>query len=227
MENATKALLIAAAILITIVIIAIGVLLLGNSSDVSEQADKVGTSLSTSAEEAVIGMQGGVYLSKEKLLELLRNIGYETHYTTNEGKFADNVFVRGYLFKGYVIKEGEKYSWYNERGEKVIHQEGKDLIETWIPEMLDSGQIKIIKNPGKSDSVLGECKKYRDSIQVFKEKWEEYKKQADVDYPTVRPFGRFSFLDNDYNQGKDSITNVVYLYGIEWQDTKNPPRISN
>ena len=46
MENATKALLIAAAVLVVIVVIALGVRLLGAGADVSDQADAVSTELS-------------------------------------------------------------------------------------------------------------------------------------------------------------------------------------
>ena len=48
MENATKALLIAAAVLIAIVLIALGVNLLGSAKDTSGQAQQVGEQLQTS-----------------------------------------------------------------------------------------------------------------------------------------------------------------------------------
>ena len=48
MENATKALLIAAAVLIAIVLIALGVNLLGAAGDTSDEAGKVANQLQTS-----------------------------------------------------------------------------------------------------------------------------------------------------------------------------------
>ena len=47
MENATKALLIAAAVLVVIVIIALGVRLLGSAQDTSGKADDVSNALNT------------------------------------------------------------------------------------------------------------------------------------------------------------------------------------
>ena len=56
MENATKALLIAAAVLIAIVLVALGVRLLNSSGDTSEQADKVANQLQESAGTAANGV---------------------------------------------------------------------------------------------------------------------------------------------------------------------------
>lgn len=53
MENATKALLIAATILIAIVLIALGVLLVKNVNNSSEQAEKVSNSLSNATNNAM------------------------------------------------------------------------------------------------------------------------------------------------------------------------------
>ena len=58
MENATKALLIAAAVLIVIVIIALGVRLLSAGGDSSEKASQVSQSLTSSTDDAITDMQG-------------------------------------------------------------------------------------------------------------------------------------------------------------------------
>ncbi len=55
MENATKALLIAAAVLIVIVIIALGVRLLNTASDTSGQADEVSNQI-----DQTINVQKGI-----------------------------------------------------------------------------------------------------------------------------------------------------------------------
>lgn len=58
MENATKALLIAAAVLIAIVLIALGVRLLSTAGDTGEQADAVGEGLKTSVETQTENLTG-------------------------------------------------------------------------------------------------------------------------------------------------------------------------
>lgn len=52
MENATKALLIAAAVLIAIVLIALGVRLLNSAGDSSSQAENVSNQISTTTNQA-------------------------------------------------------------------------------------------------------------------------------------------------------------------------------
>ena len=60
MENATKALLIAAAVLIAIVLIALGVNLLNAGGDTSEQAGTVGNSLSTQINSVASDLSGSI-----------------------------------------------------------------------------------------------------------------------------------------------------------------------
>lgn len=60
MENATKALLIAAAVLIAIVLIALGVRLLGSSNDASGQAKNTAGAISNSTNSAVKDVTGAL-----------------------------------------------------------------------------------------------------------------------------------------------------------------------
>lgn len=60
MENATKALLIAAAVLIAIVLIALGVRLLGSSNDASGQAKNTAGAISNSTNSAVEDVTGAL-----------------------------------------------------------------------------------------------------------------------------------------------------------------------
>jgi len=60
MENATKALLIAAAVLVVIVIIALGVRLLGAAGDSSTQAKEVSETLTTTTEKAATEISTGL-----------------------------------------------------------------------------------------------------------------------------------------------------------------------
>lgn len=56
MENATKALLIAAAVLIAIVLIALGVRLLNSAGDSSDKAQDVANQMDASADSAIDSM---------------------------------------------------------------------------------------------------------------------------------------------------------------------------
>jgi len=63
MENATKALLIAAAVLIAIVLVALGVSLLGSSGDSADDAEAVANELQAGTETAkndVLNILGGL-----------------------------------------------------------------------------------------------------------------------------------------------------------------------
>ena len=60
MENATKALLIAAAVLVVIVIIALGVRLLGTAGDSSGKAQEVSNSLDSSTNAAITDITGSL-----------------------------------------------------------------------------------------------------------------------------------------------------------------------
>lgn len=204
MENATKALLIAAAVLITIVLVAVGVLLIGNTSDVSDQADKAGNSISTVTEEAVIDMQGGVYLSSDEFKKFIDDFGYPQY--KDERIYASSVLVSGYLFKGYARKVGDKqYSWYNEKSVEVTMPKGKDLVDKWIPEQLKNGQIKAFKNPGNAKKTINEYKTYKNSIEELK----------DIN---KLPCILFCFLDENGDTaavtGKE-VTKVVYVVGAQ------------
>jgi len=60
MENATKALLIAAAVLIAIVLIALGVNLLNSGNDTSGQAENVANQISNTIDKQVSAIASGL-----------------------------------------------------------------------------------------------------------------------------------------------------------------------
>lgn len=60
MENATKALLIAAAVLIAIILIGLGVGILSSSNDSSKQAGQTANAMSNSADVAVNNVKDGL-----------------------------------------------------------------------------------------------------------------------------------------------------------------------
>lgn len=204
MENATKGLLIAAAVLVTIVIIALGVLLLGNSSDISEDAETVGNSVSLATEEAVIEIQGGVYLSKTQFENLVEKMGHSSQtlpdlYNKN---YAKSFLVTGYLFKGKVVSG---YKWFNEKGEEVNVKTGEELLKKWIPEQLKNGHIKALKNPGNIKRIGQEYKNYKNSRPEFNGK------------STASFMLCNCFDENDkFVQNNDSatVTRVIYILAI-------------
>lgn len=65
MENTTKALLIAASVLIVIVLIATGVLIIKNVKNTKEDIDKTGNSLTFATDSAVRDVQKN-YITKEE-----------------------------------------------------------------------------------------------------------------------------------------------------------------
>lgn len=75
MENATKALLIAASVLIVIVLIALGVSLLGSVGDTTDQAEKVGHQLENGIEGEADKLLGSMTntMSFAEIKEFLKN----------------------------------------------------------------------------------------------------------------------------------------------------------
>lgn len=88
MENATKALLIAAAVLIVIVIIALGVALLNPGSDMKGQAEAVGESTSVQAFNA----QFSPYLGNKKNASTARTLISVVKASNNHN--VDKVLVK-------------------------------------------------------------------------------------------------------------------------------------
>ena len=60
MENASKALLIAAAVLIVILLIAFGMRIFNGTTDVQSQADAVGTAITEKSQEAGEAAKGAI-----------------------------------------------------------------------------------------------------------------------------------------------------------------------
>ena len=114
MENATKALLIAASVLIVIVLIAVGVLLLGKTSDTSEQAGQVGNSLSLATDSAADDIFGGRIVQTEELKKLFID-KFEMVDMFNGMTFGPTVKVSAYFFQGYY----KDPTWFSTDG-KII-----------------------------------------------------------------------------------------------------------
>lgn len=110
MENATKALLIVAAVLIAVVLVAAGVLLIKNISGISKQADEVQNSLSLSTDSAIRDYQKN-YVTKEEFNKFVEYFQKENRTSNgfkdiikNEQnvKLRNQIQIIGYLYTGDV-----------------------------------------------------------------------------------------------------------------------------
>ena len=90
MENASKALIIAAAVLITIILVSLGMLLISNVSGQSEEAKKVGDAISSAMGEAVLK------LSTSRLADVGK-VGEPVNYHFDE-RSVSNIEGDNYIF---------------------------------------------------------------------------------------------------------------------------------
>lgn len=97
MENASKALLIAGAVLIAIVIIASAIAILGNGANSGKDAEKIGGEISSSTQEATEQIQAG--------LSTLQN-GNKEEIKITAIKFKNNEYT---TIPDYDYKNGEIY----------------------------------------------------------------------------------------------------------------------
>ena len=101
MENATKALLIAAAVLIAIVLIALGVNLIKAGGNTSGKAGEVGTALKEQTEntsqtavgkiEGLLGDETSGVIDKKTVEDLLDSLEFKEEVTFNNGSNLDNI----------------------------------------------------------------------------------------------------------------------------------------
>ncbi len=101
MENATKALLIAASVLIAIVIIALGIMLLRGSGDSTKQATEVGEQISDSSNKVIKGLQGYKQVNTENF-----KTNFGSDVITNEintHNVRKNIWIKGYMYKKYDV----------------------------------------------------------------------------------------------------------------------------
>lgn len=161
MENATKALLVAAVALITIVLISIGVLLIKNVSGIKKQTEQVSETLGSETGEAAtdaIGVLGRTTITKEEFNDFAEKIGSQDFYTEdflnairdNDNRFKNQIEFEGYVFYGdrnewYSIVSGINYLDRFKRGAKVI--------ESIIPEQVKNGKLFPINEPYEKKSI--------------------------------------------------------------------------
>lgn len=161
MENATKALLIAASVLIVIVLIAVGVLLIGNASDTSDQAKQVGNSIGLAAGNASSDAIGGLkstIISKKKFNSFINDFS-DKYKTSNQlvdailndqnKKLSNQIQIVGYIYQDkYQTLDSEKTPELKELLKKFDsknQQNNKEIfdyeINVWMPKLLQAGKL--------------------------------------------------------------------------------------
>lgn len=188
MENATKALLIAAAVLVSIVLIAMGIVLLRSSSGVSEDVDEVGTAISIGAKDARRSMFKGEHYSKENIHatsapedvavaptgHLFADLGfYEGELPTDmfggarelndSDYYEEDVLVNGYVLNGWK----QANTWYDLNGEVImtIPAEGEtadfvqNMKDKWIPQQLKQKNLTKVLGIKDTKELFSAVKK--------------------------------------------------------------------
>jgi len=142
MENATKALLIAAAVLIAIVLIALGVNLLSAGGDTADQAGQVGEELDKGigsaagkVEGGLASLGGGRKLSKSEANAYWSGIGKNSLPT-----FADSVTLKVYKYLGGSV---DKATWNSKNvNEQMINMGTVKKVDNNIT----ASEVKILAN---------------------------------------------------------------------------------
>lgn len=174
MENATKALLIAAAVLMAIVLIATGVLLIKNASGTSKQANETGELLSNATDKASVSVQGGLkemIISKKEFNEILDKFSSEhsdsyqkskipgiiLDLTTRNNLLKDQIKIEGYIYKKpfRIFIQNGVYSndFYTSNDiESKKQNESKmefsaRMINVEIPKLLMNNVVEKLDNP--------------------------------------------------------------------------------
>ena len=157
MENATKALIIAAAVLVTIVIVALGVLLISNVSDSSGEAEKVGDAIGDATQSAISGIQGDLNPRDVSAVEFNNDFMKMVDETVAATNSQPNRGVTAITSKNAELKEWERikikgYFYYS-------NTEGKDLktIET-----IDS-YLRMFENP--TEDITNKLRTFRDKCR--------------------------------------------------------------
>lgn len=160
MENTTKALLITGAVLITIVLIALGVLLVKNTSGTSKQADVTGQLLSNATDKATISVSGGLkglVISKEKF-----NKAFEKWQFTSKDQLNSEIALKNEKLKDQI----ELIGWvYNDIDyfDITIYGEFATLTKEeaklqWCIKKEQEGKISRLKNPLDNEEIKKKCK---------------------------------------------------------------------
>ena len=192
MENATKALIIAAAVLISIVIVALGVLLISNVSDSSGEAQKVGNSLSIAIGNAAGGFLGGKTISKEEAETFFKDKKIE--YIIDGKKLSNKIHIKG-------------YSYLKMNSDFMATEPNDSRINEWIIDQNAEGNVKLIDNPIDDYSKLPQIMKdvYKKMNNLTEEEFNEVKN-------TITFTTKWYFGNNELGEVNDLIYVVVLKY---------------
>ena len=169
MENASKALLIAAAVLVAIVIIALGIVLIKDTGNTSKKIDETGNLLKESTKIASGNARGamkGLIISKEKF-----NVFLEDFYSNkNSREIMQKLGLRQELLPKQIELIG--WQWIGNDYTKISSDYGFPLEEnfpnlsrneltekrvTWCQE--NSNSLIKLTDPENNDKRREECKK--------------------------------------------------------------------
>lgn len=221
MENATKALLISATILITIVLIAIGVLIIRNMSNTSDDANKVAEEISNATNKASIEALGGLkgtIISKEKFNEI-----FEEWKISNKGQIEEAISLKNEKLKNQIEMIGWVYTKgdYSEKNGFPTTSEAKIK---WCQEKekeKENGIEVVVRldNPFDNDKVKDLCKdtyeretKNSDQYLSFEEYCEQFEQKNKQHKPPIRFSVFWTYDETGY------INKVYFLAGILYSE---------
>lgn len=165
MENTTKALIIAAAVLIVIVLAALGVLLIRNVSNTSDQAQDIGDLIGEAAGNASSDVVGGtkrVIISQKKFNSFIDN--FSEKYSVISDVFnkieneqnkilSDQISVEGYLYIGGKIENLYDSDFNTKKRINSKEEFYKYVVNTWINKDEIQNQLTSIGNPTKPETL--------------------------------------------------------------------------
>lgn len=225
MENTTKALLIAAVILITIVIISIGILLIKNVSNTSDNASKVGQEISNATSKSTIEIFGGlkgIKVSKKNFNNAFENTKFGTKSEIDERILSqkellkDQIELVGWMYNDNYInlsKDKELASL----NKLALKERGKAVLE-WCAKNQD--KMSKINNPLDNENIKELCKKnYEEkteklnSCYSFEEYCEKFKEKNNGKSP-MRFLYFWTYDETEYIDKVYFITGVIYNENI-------------
>lgn len=228
MENVTKALLIAAGILIVIVIVTIGILIIKNVSNTSNNADKVGEEISNATNKSSIEVLGGlkgIVISKERF-----NMAWEEWKFAYKQQADQEILNKKELLKDQIELIGWVYNKSNYT--KMVAAEGYPTTSTTGLSKKEIGeetlswcmknQDKLIKldNPLENEKTKEICKevyeketKNSGKYYSFDDYYEKIKQMSKYGYKGPV---RFSFFWTYDETGY--INKVYFVAGIIYDE---------
>lgn len=215
MENATKALLIAAAVLVAIVLIALGIVLINNAADTSKQADETGKIISNATDEAIRKFQK-IYISKEEFNDFIND--FKTKYKSS-GEFINriqndqNSKIRNQIeIIGYIY-DGKKSEFFSEKVVADAHKKSGNLMDSgeyWknegLPYLLEHNKLIKLSNSINIDSIKLELTNFYNNKTGNSKTVEEF---SGLKLPTSG-YWFFIFDDDEY------IEKAYCIYSIEY-----------